>query len=211
MYQNLLTFLRAVTVSLVLSLPSLLMAQGIVSRDFSIKNGEVSYTGKIRCMDSKVIIRSTLKVTPPKGAALDRYAEEVSLATMESFNLPAGLEQSVFWEAMLAKQFLTVGQAYFQTGTRYCAVNSRAHTSMLDKAQHYFIKAKQIFSSGGNLEAADQVNELLALLEMIRTNTDRDAAQRQFDRYYRLTNGLMKACICLGENYDAQYKCVTLN
>ena len=55
-----------------------------------------------------------LQVTTPKGAALDRYVEPVTLTVMESFSIPDGLDEVFLWDAMLAKQYLTIAQGYFR-------------------------------------------------------------------------------------------------
>ena len=91
-------------------LPTLLFGQDLVMRDFSYRLGQVTYIGKVRCMGSRVIIRSSLQVTTPKGAALDRYVEPVTLTVMESFSIPDGLDEVFLWDAMLAKQYLTIAQ-----------------------------------------------------------------------------------------------------
>ena len=171
-------------------LPTLLFGQDLVMRDFSYRLGQVTYIGKVRCMGSRVIIRSSLQVTTPKGAVLDRYVEPVTLTVMESFSIPDGLDEVFLWDAMLAKQYLTIAQGYFQTGTRYCAVNTAAH--------------------GGNDASASEVDRLLTLIEAIRTNADYGLAKLQFDEYYSINYKIMKSCICLEDGFDDQYKCVTL-
>lgn len=209
MKQNLNHSIRFMLAAILL-LPATLSAQSIVSRDFSYKFEQVFYVGKIRCMDSRVIIRSVLKMTPPKGAVLGRYAKQISVSTMESFLTPPILDDLLLWDAMLAKQYITVAQAYFQSGTRYCAVNTGVHTDMLKKSQRYYKKSRDIFMKNGNNNAANKVDQLVSLIDSIKTNIDPVAADDQFEKYYDLNNSLIQTCVKLGKDSDEQYKCITL-
>lgn len=93
---------------------------------------------------------------------------------------------SVLVGAMLAKQYLTIAQGYFQTGTRYCAVNTAAHGRMLDESKKYYQKGKELFLKLGNDASASEVDRLLTLIEAIRTNADYGLAKLQFDEYYSI-------------------------
>lgn len=209
MKQNLNLSIRFMLAAILL-LPATLLAQSVVSRDFSYKFEQVSYIGKIRCMDSRVIIRSVLKITPPKGAVLGRYAKQISVSTMESFLTPPILDDSLLWDAMLAKQYITVAQGYFQNGTRYCAVNTGSHKDMLKESQRYYKKSHGFFMKNGNHIAANKVDRLISLIDSIKTNIDPLEANDQFEKYYDLNNSLIQTCVKLGKDYDEQYKCVTL-
>ena len=127
-----------------------------------------------------------------------------------SFSIPDGLDEVFLWDAMLAKQYLTIAQGYFQTGTRYCAVNTAAHGRMLDESKKYYQKGKELFLKLGNDASASEVDRLLTLIEAIRTNADYGLAKLQFDEYYSINYKIMKSCICLEDGFDDQYKCVTL-
>lgn len=185
-------------------------AQKIIMRNFTHRFENVCYTGNVRCMNTRVIIRSTLKVYPPEGAILNRYAGEVSLTTMESFSIPENMNMDVFWDAMLAKQYLTVAQGYFHTGTRYCAVNTPAHRDMLKESERFYGKGKELFIKTGKASAGQSIDSLLSLIEQIQTNTDWDLAAKQFESYYSMNYDLMKACIRLDDGVEDNYKCITI-
>lgn len=195
----------------IMLLPSFVLAQNVVSRDFSHKYGQVSYIGKTRRMDSRVIIRSSLKLLPPKDATLGRYASQVSVGTIESFVVPAHIEESFLWDAMLAKQYLTVAQGYFQLATRYCAVNSPAHMRLLTESQCFYQKCASIFEKYGNNPAKEEIRRLVELIDSIMKNVESEIADVQFEQYYELYNKLFQTTVRLGDGMDEQYKCIVLN
>lgn len=207
MNQNLKNFLVS---GALLLMPVTVFAQQVVSHGFSVVSEKVSYEGKIRYMDSRVIVRAVLKIKAPADSPLGRYAESVSQTTLESFQVPAGTDEKFLWDMMEAKQFLTVAQGIFLSATRFYTVGSPIHGRMLAESQKYFRKSGSLFSKCGKYMASEEVIRIVNLLEQIKANTNERIADKQFAAYYGLCNNLNRACVRLEKDFNEKYQCITL-
>lgn len=207
LYKSLSKLLALITALL---FPLAALGQSVQSKQFSHNYGHVCYKGVTRCSTDRVIIESTLQLFPPKPHDAENVADKVKLSVIESFRIPEGLQPELFWDAMTAKQLLTVAQGYFLLATRYYAVQSPKHKAFLSMTRKCFLRARKIFLAHDNSQAANDIDRAAILVDGIMQNTDSSVADRQFSDFYVLYDNLVQTCVQFDDN-DCGYRSVAID